>query len=275
MLKKIIFAMLMPVLISVAFANSPISKDSYTDNGHGETIVLIHAFPADHHLWDAQIKTLSQKYRIITLDLKGFGSAIPTTGETVTMREYANQVKKLMDQLHIKKAIIGGESMGGYISLAFLKAYPNRLEGLILSNTQATPDTTQEKIADEKEAVDVLNKGTTQLVATFAPAVLSRNASHEMSMFVLNMFSNQKATGMASGLRGMAVREDTSKILAETSLPVLIISGDQDEVISPRESVNMSKYTKNSKLVLLKGAGHLTNIEKQDEWNAAVINYFN
>jgi pimeloyl-ACP methyl ester carboxylesterase len=275
MQKNIVIAFF-SILFSVSTnANALINKDAYTDNGRGKTIVLIHAFPADHHLWEPQIKSLSQKYRVITLDLKGFGHALPTDGETVTMRQYAAEVKQLMDQLHIKKAIIGGESMGGYISLAFLKAYPQNTGGLILSNTQAIADTAEQKAGHEKEAADVLNQGTATLVESFVPKALSSNATHEVKEFVSNMFANQKASGMSSGLRGIAARRDTSKTLAQTTVPVLIISGDLDEVIAPSESIKMSKETKNSKLVLIQGAGHLTNIERPDEWDAAVINYFN
>jgi pimeloyl-ACP methyl ester carboxylesterase len=271
---KVIAAVISLALATTAFANSPINKDSYTDNGQGKTIVLIHAFPADHHLWDMQIKTLSQKYRVITLDLKGFGQATPTDGKTVSMREYAAQVKQLLDQLHVKTAVIGGESMGGYISLAFLKAYPDKTEGLILSNTQAKTDSAEENVADKKDAADILVNGTNRLVADFVPKALSSNASHEAKELVTDMFANQKATGVASALRGMATREDTTKTLAATSIPVLIISSNLDEVISPKESMKMSKIAKNSKLIMIKGAGHLTNIERPDVWNKAVENYF-
>jgi pimeloyl-ACP methyl ester carboxylesterase len=271
---KVIAAVISLALATTAFANSPINKDSYTDNGQGKTIVLIHAFPADHHLWDMQIKTLSQKYRVITLDLKGFGQATPTDGKTVSMREYAAQVKQLLDQLHVKTAVIGGESMGGYISLAFLKAYPDKTEGLILSNTQAKTDSAEENVADKKDAADILVNGTNRLVADFVPKALSSNASHEAKELVTDMFANQKATGVASALRGMATREDTTKTLAATSIPVLIISSNLDEVISPKESMKMSKIAKNSKLIMIKDAGHLTNIERPDVLNKAVENYF-
>jgi pimeloyl-ACP methyl ester carboxylesterase len=271
---KVIAVLVSLALATTAFANPPINKDSYTDNGQGKTIVLIHAFPADHHLWDMQIKTLSQKYRVITLDLKGFGQATPTDGKTVSMREYAAQVKQLLDQLHVKTAVIGGESMGGYISLAFLKAYPDKTEGLILSNTQAKTDSAEENVADKKDAADILVNGTNRLVADFVPKALSSNASHEAKELVTDMFANQKATGVASALRGMATREDTTKTLAATSIPVLIISSNLDEVISPKESMKMSKIAKNSKLIMIKDAGHLTNIERPDVWNKAVENYF-
>jgi pimeloyl-ACP methyl ester carboxylesterase len=112
------------------------------------------------------------------------------------------------------------------------------------------------------------------LVADFVPKALSSNASHEAKELVTDMFANQKATGVASALRGMATREDTTKTLAATSIPVLIISSNLDEVISPKESMKMSKIAKNSKLIMIKDAGHLTNIERPDVWNKAVENYF-
>lgn len=137
------------------------------------------------------------------------------------MTEYADEVKQLLDQLHIQKAIIGGESMGGYIALAFLQKYPASVSG-----------------------------------------------------FLQNILEAQPATAVASALRGMARREDTSDVLAATQLPVLIITGDQDAVILPQQSQNMHHLTKNSKLVTITHAAHLSSVEQPVVWNQAVIDMF-
>ena len=71
------------------------------------------------------------------------------------------------------------------------------------------------------------------------------------------------------------MRDDTSDVLAGTTVPVLIMAGSDDKVISSMQSENMHKLAKTSQLIIFKGAGHLINIEKPDEWNDAVINKFN
>lgn len=247
---------------------------SYTDSGSGKPIVLIHAFPTDQRLWQPQQTELSQHFRIITLDLWGFGKSAGVDGKAVTMTEYADEVSQLLDQLHIQKAVIGGESMGGYIALAFLKKYPERVNGLILSDTQAIADTDEIKQKREMSAADVLKNGTSNLINGFMPKALSSSATDDTKVYLHHILDEQSPTAVAAALRGMALREDLSFILGNSNLPVLILTGDEDSVISPKQSEAMHQYAKNSKLVIIAKAGHLASLEKPEEWNKAVVEYF-
>lgn|SRR3990167_1112744 len=247
---------------------------SYTDIGHGKPLVLIHAFPADQALWTPQLTALEKYFRVITLDLWGFGQSEPVDGQAVTMTDDADEVKHLLDRLHIKKAIIGGESMGGYVALAFLKKYPNRVRGLILSDTQSIADTDATKAKREATAIDVLAHGTTQFINGFMPNALSKEAQPKKITFLKNILGSQTTTAAASALRGMALREDTSNILSQTLLPILIIFGENDSLISPQQSMNMHTIAKNSKLVSIAHAGHLSSLEQPDAWNQAVVEMF-
>lgn len=273
-MKKLLFSFILLLGSVTTCGAMPLSQASYTDQGAGLPLVLIHAFPADHHLWEPQIKPLAKKFRVITLDLKGFGNASPTQGEAVTMREYAEEVKQLLDQLKIDKAIIASESMGGYVSLAFVKAYPEKTAGLILADTQAIADTKEQQAKRELTAQDVLNNGTAKLVENFVPKAVSPNADQAIKDFLAELFSKQSANAMASGLRGMAIRENTMDQLSNLKIPVLIISGDLDAVIPTSESISMHNALPTSQLVIIHGAGHLTNIERPTEWNNAVITAF-
>jgi pimeloyl-ACP methyl ester carboxylesterase len=247
---------------------------SYSDQGHGKALILIHAFPTDKQLWLPQINGLSANFRVITLDLAGFGNAEKTDGQVVTMNAYASQVKALMDKLHISKAIIGGESMGGYVALTFLKQYPEKVRALILSDTRSVADSEQTKIDREKSAQDVLANGSAKLIANFMPKALSPEADEVTRLSLQHILEQQSAEGIASALRGMAAREDTSSVLSATKLPVLIMTGDKDALISPQESRNMHALAKNSKLIEIKNAGHLASLEQPEQWNQAVIEMF-
>jgi pimeloyl-ACP methyl ester carboxylesterase len=272
-MKKFLFSILLSGVITASQA-MPIKQASYTDQGKGEPLVLIHAFPTDHHLWEPQIKPLAQQFRVITLDLKGFGNATATHGEAVSMREYADEVKQLLDQLKIDKAIIGGESMGGYVSLAFVKAYPEKTAGLILADTQTIADTEDQKAKRELAALDVLKNGTGKFVENFVSKAVSSNADQSIKDFLTELSSRQSVDAVASALRGMSRRENTMDQLSSLTIPVLIISGDLDTIISTSESQAMHNALPASKLVIIHGAGHLTNIERPEEWNAAVIAAF-
>ena len=281
-MSKIKFALffIISIFIYSAFAStnpSHTKKDkfiSYTEKGQGTPLILIHAFPTDQRLWAPQQETLQSYFRVITLDLWGFGQSSTVDGNAVTMDDYADELKQLLDQLHIQKAIIGGESMGGYIALAFLEKYPNRIQGLILSDTQSIADSPETKEKRETSAVQVLKEGTSQLIQNFLPKALSSEATDETQKFLQTILEVQTPTAVASALRGMALRHDTSHILENTALPILIITGEQDALISPEQSKNMQTLAKNSKLVVISHAGHLSNLEKPKEWNQAVIDQF-
>lgn len=247
---------------------------SYTDVGEGRPIVLIHAFPTDQRLWEPQIKGLKHNFRVITVDLWGFGESEQTDGQLITMTEYADEVRQLLDQLHLEKAIIGGESMGGYIALAFLEYYPEKVNGLILSNTQSLADSEETKKNREASAIDVLANGTNKLIEGFISKALSPQAPEQMKVLLRSITEVQTPMGIASALRGMSSRHDTSNLLTISTVPVLIITGEQDKVITPQRSRDMHELAKNSKLVSIADAGHLSNLEQPEQWNRAVIDFF-
>lgn len=247
---------------------------SYTDTGQGQPIVLIHAFPSDQNLWQAQQTSLQKMFRIITFDLWGFGQSSPVNGQAISMVEYADELKLLLDELQIDKAIIGGESMGGYIALAFLNQYPDKTKGLILADTQSIADSIEAKEKRETTAIDLLEHGTGNYINTFMVKALSPEADEETKNNLRQILEKQSATAMASALRGMANRMDTSALLASSSLPILIITGEQDVLISPQQSNKMHELAQNSKLVTISNAGHLSNLEQPEQWNQAIIDMF-
>ncbi|KTD19349.1 lipolytic protein [Legionella lansingensis] len=246
---------------------------SYSDSGHGQPLILIHAFPTDKQLWQLQ-QPLSEKFRVITLDLWGFGESARADGQAIAMADYADEVNQLMDQLNLDKAIIVGESMGGYITLAFLAKYPHKVKGLVLSNTQAIADSEETKAKRETIAVDVLEHGTMNFIKGFMPKALSSNAQEHLKEFLYSILARQEPTGLASALRGMALRPDTLPLLAKCKLPILIITGSEDSLISPQQSETMHLLATNSKLIVLADAGHLSNLEQPQQWNQAVIDMF-
>ncbi|KTD60140.1 lipolytic enzyme [Legionella sainthelensi] len=247
---------------------------SYTEVGQGKPLLLIHAFPTDQRLWQPQLEGLKKHFHVITLDLWGFGQSSGGDGRAISMSEYADEVKQLLDYLNIDKAIIAGESMGGYIALAFLQKYTNKTAGLVLSNTQTLADSEEMKATREATALDVLENGIDSLIKGFMAKSLSPNASEEIKAYLYHILTQQKPTALASALRGMALRETTSHVLATTTVPVLIITGEFDKIISPQQSVAMHALSKNSQLVILADAGHLSSFEQPNLWNQSVIDMF-
>lgn len=262
------------ILAILAIFSAQVYALSYTDKGVGLPIIFIHAFPTDHRLWLPQQEELAKYFRVITLDLPGFGDSKATDGSAITMYQYAAAVNQLLNQLHIPKAIIAGESMGGYVALAFLKQYPEKTQGLILANTQSIADTPEVQVKREAAAKDILVNGPESFINNFMTKALSTEASADTREYLHSILITQPATGMASALRGMAQREDLSDELRRTNIPILIISAVGDNVISPQQSEYMHTLAKNSQLISLTNAGHLANLEQVRAWDQAVVNMF-
>lgn len=245
----------------------------YDDIGNGVPLLLIHGFPLDRTLWRAQIAGLWQIYRVIAPDLRGFGQSSTTTGEAISMEQYAADLKALLDALNVKQAIIGGLSMGGYVALAFYARYPDRVSALILANTRATADNEEGKQRRLTNAQTIEASGPAFLVEAMAPQMLGPTARAETAVTVHSMLARQRAPGMASALRGMAARPDRSSLIRFATIPVLIITGSADQLISPTESEAMHGLIPDSTLVTIPEAGHLSNIDKADAFNDAVRSF--
>lgn len=269
---KVVFAVF--TLFSLILFPKASFSLSYTSVGQGQTIVLIHAFPTDKQLWEEQQNGLKDKFRIIALDVQGFGNSPAANGQAINMTKYAEDIKELIDSLELSKVIIGGESMGGYIALSFYEQYPEYVSGLILSGTQSIADTNEIKERRERVAQKLLNDGTAQFIDEFLPKLFSKNVSSQTLEMARNMLERQTAEGMASALRGMALRKDMSNVLQNSKLPILIISGSEDAIISQEQSAAMNRLAENSTLVILQNAGHLSNLEQPREWNKAVLDKF-
>ncbi|WP_322510149.1 alpha/beta hydrolase, partial [Anaerolinea sp.] len=135
----------------------------YREHGQGKPMILIHGFPLDHSIWDAVAEDLSEKARVIIPDLRGYGKSPKPEGE-YTMRMMADDLIALLDQLGIDKAIMVGHSMGGYITLALAKAYPQRLSGIGFVATQAAADLPERRQARLILVDEIKRKGAQAVV---------------------------------------------------------------------------------------------------------------
>ena len=112
----------------------------YTDEGEGEPVILIHGFPLSSELWTPQRAALSANYRVLALDLRGHGMSEPPHG-AASVEMYADDIMAFMDALGIGAANLAGLSMGGYIVMALLRRYPDRVRSIMLLATKAPGDT--------------------------------------------------------------------------------------------------------------------------------------
>lgn len=248
---------------------------TYDTSGSGIPLLLIHGFPHDRTLWQAQLHGLGDGIRVIAPDLRGFGGSADVPG-TMTMDAYAADLEHLLEELGVTEAVVCGLSMGGYIALALLAAYPNVVRGLILCNTRAGADDEKGRAGRHAMALKARDEGVASIAEALAPKMMARTtavAHPDRSLMVQEMMARQRAGAVIAALRGMATRADRTPLLAQINVPTLIITGSADEMIPPSESEAMAAAIPGSKLVVIPGVGHLSNVEAPDAFNAAVRDF--
>lgn len=242
---------------------------AYTDTGIGRPVVLIHGYPFNRSLWDEQVNALTNSYRVIVPDLRGFGESDASAG-TATMNRLAQDVALLLDHLQISQAVIGGLSMGGYVALAFYKQFPSRVRALVLADTRAQADPEEGKQTRAQQAEKALTEGMAGIADAMLPKLLTPETVSkrpEAVRRVRDMMLKTKPEGAAAALHGMAEREDHTQLLPQITVPTLILVGSEDPITPVADSEKMNHAIVGSRLVVLEKASHVSNIEQSEQFN--------
>src|SRR5215813_12840008 len=150
----------------------------YRDLGRGIPVVLLHAFPLSGEMFETQWTALAGRARLIVPDLRGFGGS-PPGPRPAEMGSLADDVLGLLDSLGIASAVVGGVSMGGYVTLALLRNDPGRVRALVLADTQTSADDAPARERRETTAREVLAQGATALLPS-VDKLLGPSASPEL-----------------------------------------------------------------------------------------------
>src|SRR5919199_2350484 len=159
-------------------SGGPMAYDKRGD-GPGDPVVLLHAFPLNSRMWAPQTEALADVRRVITPDYPGFGCS-PRPPAQPDVRYYAERIKELLDGLRLNKVVLGGLSMGGYVALAFMRLFPERVSALVLANTRPDPDSEEIKETRRETARRVAEEGVgvlpeLQIGRLLAPRTLEEN----------------------------------------------------------------------------------------------------
>src|SRR5689334_10818598 len=247
----------------------------YTDSGLGRPVVLIHGYPFNRSLWAEQEIVLSTSCRVIAPDLRGFGDSDAVPG-TATMDVMAQDVALLLNHLGIARATICGLSMGGYVALAFYKQLPSRVRALVLADTRAQADTEEAKQTRAQQAEKALTEGMAGIADAMLPKLLTPEtvSKHpEVVKRVRDMMVKTKPEGAAAALHGMAERDDQTSLLPKISVPTLIMVGAEDAITPVADSEKMHAAIPGSRLEVIENAGHVSNIERTEQFNDALLSF--
>jgi 3-oxoadipate enol-lactonase len=225
-------------------------------------VVLVHAFPLNATLWRPQIERAPTGWHFVAPDLPGFGASRQPPAQT--MEQMAKEVLKVLDEQRIERAVIGGLSMGGYVTMALYRMAPERFSALVLADTRATADNEQQKDGRLKMIATVREKGPRAIADEMLPKLLgatSQRERPELATHVREIIEANSADAIAGALEAMMGRPDSRPQLAGMSVPALVLCGEEDGLTPPADSDALHAGIKGSRLVMLPGAGHLSNIE--------------
>jgi 3-oxoadipate enol-lactonase len=247
------------------------------DQGNGETLVLLHGFPLDHTMWRFQTEALSQRYRVIVPDLRGFGHTHiePIAAKTgVPLVDYADDVAAMLDEKKIAGPVtFVGFSMGGYILWKLYQRHRNRVRAMVMCDTRAAADTPQAQETRFKMAENVEGWGSAQVAhlmtgKLFGPATLA--GSSKLVEEIVSVIGRTDPVAIAAAQRGMAHRGDSTSLLPNIDVPVLYVVGVDDVMSTPGEMKLMAEATPGSKFVEIPDAGHMSPMENPAAVNRAI-----
>jgi len=208
-------------------------------------------------------------------DLLAFGppEAVP---EVLRMEDLAEQLVQQLDAEGIERTVVCGLSMGGYVALAILERWPERVAGIILCNTRSTANTAEGKRGRADSAEEVLAKGSAVIARAMVPKLLSahsRSTAPALAKTVEAIIARQQPAAIAAASRGMGLRPDRTPVLRTAGKPTLIITGEHDALMPLPTSEAMAAAAPGSTLVVLPEAGHLSNMEDPEGFNKAVTDF--
>jgi len=244
----------------------------FEEAGKGSPVLLIHGFPLDRRIWEAQIAALASRIRVVAPDLRGFGRSESPPGRC-SMDLYARDLLGLMDRLGLERFAAAGHSMGGYILFALHRLAPERLTRLALVTTRATADDEAGKKNREATAARVLAEGPAFLVESMAERVLGPRTSPELFERFRKIIVSQNPAGIAAASRAMGERPDSRPGLASINVPTLAIAGLADKLVPLEETRAMAAAIPGARVVEIEGVSHLPMMESPEQTTAALLEF--
>jgi pimeloyl-ACP methyl ester carboxylesterase len=248
----------------------------YLEAGKGRPLVLLHAFPLSADMWRSQIDHAPDGWRVIAPDLRGFGAGVPDANASLSMHEYAGDVVALLDALGIETAVIGGLSMGGYVTFALFRQAPERFAGVILADTKAQADTLEGQ-AGRRAMSEVLRaKGVSAVVDGLLPKLVGETTHRERPQVLVDarlLMEANHPDAIDAALHALMTRPDSTPDLGNITCPALVIVGQEDVLTPAADAELLACSIPRAELVVLPRVGHLSNLEAPEGFSSALSRF--
>jgi len=238
---------------------------SYSEQGVGPPLVFLHGFCEDARIWDDFAAPFREKYRIIGIDLPGFGRSATAPGASIA--GMAEAVKATLDELKVSKMTLIGHSMGGYVALEYARRWPETLCALGLFHSHPYADSEEKKEARLKSADFVRRHGSLPFTAQLIPSLFAPAFARENPDIVQELVQRAAAyppEGVAAALEAMRNRGDLSEILQNAIFPVLFLIGTEDQAIPAELSMRQTTLPPVASIHYLPGVGHMGMLEARE-----------
>jgi pimeloyl-ACP methyl ester carboxylesterase len=237
-------------------------KIHYEVHGSGPTLLLTHGYSSTSAMWTGQIEALSKHHKLVLWDMRGHGqSDYPDDPAAYSEALTVADIAALLDQVGAASAIIGGLSLGGYMSLAFYRAHPERVRALLIIDTGPGFKKDDARDAWNQRAHDTAERYEREGLAVLQ--TLSRERSS---------VSHRNASGLAHAARGMLSQRDARVIetLPAITVPALVIVGADDAPFLAASDYMATKIP-GAKKAIIPAAGHAVNMDQPQAFLEAVL----
>jgi len=249
----------------------------YNDRGNedGIPVIFIHGFPFDSSTWENQVVALPSNFRPVVYDVRGHGQS--EVGDIPYSLEFlVDDLFALIENLELQQPILCGLSMGGYIALRAYEKWPGLFKALILCDTRAEGDSNTAKI-NRAHAIKTIWNGDIKKYAEDSVKNLfwSENILSKIPEIVQikSIIEKTSPDALCAALMALAARTDSTEILTGINIPTLIIVGEHDKITPPIAAEFLHENINGSELVIIKKAGHLSNLENPEEFNKALLHF--
>lgn len=255
--------------------------------GTGLPVVLLHGFAEDNRIWDNQVAFLKNDYKLILPDLPGSGKSeminsplsegeglgVRSIDDNIGMEDYALCIKQILDEENISHCIMIGHSMGGYITLAFAEKFPEVLMAFGLFHSSAYADD-DEKVNIRKKAIGFIeSNGSEAFLKTSIPGLFMEQGNSKLPEALLERGKSFLPAVLIQYYKAMIARQDRTKILKNTAMPVLFIMGEHDKAIPFKKSLEQSHIAKQTHVHILRNSAHMGMLEEPDKINEILANF--
>lgn len=233
----------------------------YQEQGSGPTVILIHGFPMDHHVWDNFADKLSESFQVVTPDLPGFGKS-PFLGENFSIRDVARAISDWIREREYEKPVIVGHSLGGYVTLEMAAQDKTNIAGMCLFHSTALADSAEKKESRNKVLEFIEKKGVQAFTSNFI-GQLYADPQHASITRVKNIAVQSSKAAVVAYTRAMRDRNDQTQVIHKFSRPILFLAGEKDQGIPADTILQQAALNEGAEAAILSDVAHMGMFEAE------------